>query len=368
MAAAARLAGERFDIRHAVGRIEQLYRDLVPEPAPAEPAKPTKPRPRPVALEIRRAEPADRDEILALLAQSLGRDADPRFEQLFAWKHEENAFGPSPAWVATDGDRIAGFRVLMRWEFLDGRETVKAVRAVDTATHPDYQGQGIFTKLTLHGIEELRDDVAFVFNTPNDQSRPGYLKMGWQVVGKLPTAVRPTRVSGIPRILTARVPAERWTSPSTAGEDAAAVLEDTGAIDELLGSLPPSSGLRTRLSAAFLRWRYATPLLGYRAVVAPGGLREGVAIFRIRARGDAREAALSAVLARGDDRALVARLTRAVARVADADYVIRIGGGPVAPGGMVRLPGQGPVLTWRAVGSPTPPAHWDLSLGDIELF
>jgi glycosyltransferase involved in cell wall biosynthesis len=368
MAAAARVEGERFDIRHAVGRIEQLYRDLVPEPAPAEPAKPARQRPRPVELEIRRAEPADRDEILALLARSLGRDADPRFEQLFAWKHEENAFGPSPAWVATDGDRIAGFRVLMRWEFLDGLRTVKAVRAVDTATHPDYQGQGIFTTLTLHGIEELRDDVAFVFNTPNDQSRPGYLKMGWQVVGKLPTAVRPTRVSGIPRILTARVPAERWTSPSTAGEDAATVLEDTGAVEALLASMPIARGLHTRLSPEFLRWRYATPLLGYRAVVAPGGLRDGLAIFRIRARGDAREAALSAVIARGDDRELVARLTRAVANVADADYVIRIGGGAVAPGGMVQLPGQGPVLTWRAVGSPTPPARWDLSLGDIELF
>jgi glycosyltransferase involved in cell wall biosynthesis/GNAT superfamily N-acetyltransferase len=370
MAAAARVAGERFDIRHAVARLEELYRDLVPEPALDEPTKPAepRPRPRPVDLTIRRAAPADRDAILALLARSLGREADPRYEQLFAWKHEENAFGPSPAWVATDGDRIAGFRVLMRWEFVDGARTVRAVRAVDTATHPDYQGQGIFTKLTRHGIEELRDDVAFVFNTPNDQSRPGYLKMGWQVVGKLPTAVRPARVSGIPRILTARVPAERWTSPSTAGEDAAAVLEDTGAIEDLLASLPEPAGLRTRLSPEFLRWRYATPLLGYRAVVAPGGLRDGVAIFRIRARGDAREAALSAVLARGDDRALVGRLTRAVARVADADYVIRIGGGRVAPGGMVQLPGQGPVLTWRAVGSPSPPARWDLSLGDIELF
>jgi glycosyltransferase involved in cell wall biosynthesis/GNAT superfamily N-acetyltransferase len=369
MAAAARAAGERFDIRHAVGRIEERYRELVPDPpTPPPPPPPAKPRPPRAALEIRRAEPDDRDEILALLARSLGREADPRYEQLFAWKHEENAFGPSPAWVATDGDRIAGFRVLMRWEFVDGERTVKAVRAVDTATHPDYQGQGIFTKLTLHGIEELRDDVAFVFNTPNDQSRPGYLKMGWEVVGKLPTAVRPTHLSGVPRILTARVPAERWTSPSTAGEDAAVVLADTRAIDELLASLPAPAGLRTRLSPEVLRWRYATPLLGYRAVVAPGGLREGVAIFRIRARGDAREAALSAVLARGDDRALVGRLTRAVARIADADYVIRIGGGRVAPGGMVQLPGQGPVLTWRAVGSPSPPARWDLSLGDIELF
>ena len=53
---------------------------------------------------------------------------------------------------------------------------------------------------------------------------------------------------------------------------------------------------------------------------------------------------------------------------ADADYLIRLGGGVLAPGGMVRLPGQGPLLTWRAVKDPVLPRAWDLSLGDIELF
>ena len=126
-------------------------------------------------LTIRRAEPGDRKGILALLAASLGRDgSDPRYEQLYAWKHEQNAFGRSPAWVACDGERLAGVRILMPWEFRRGAVTVRAVRAVDTATHPDYQGRGIFTRLTLHAIDELREEgVDFVFNTPNDQSRPG---------------------------------------------------------------------------------------------------------------------------------------------------------------------------------------------------
>ncbi|MGZ6956855.1 MAG: GNAT family N-acetyltransferase, partial [Acidimicrobiia bacterium] len=179
-------------------------------------------------LVYRRAEESDRAEILELLRRSLGREVDARYEQLFAWKHVENAFGPSPAWVACDGERIAGFRTLMRWEFADGREVRRAVRAVDTATHPDYQGRGIFTGLTLHAIDELRTEgVDFVFNTPNDQSRPGYLKMGWKVVGRLPTLVRPTRWRRAASIAKARVPAERWTTPSTAGVAAADALADT---------------------------------------------------------------------------------------------------------------------------------------------
>ncbi len=223
-----------------------------------------------MSIAIRRATPADRDDILALLASSLGRESDPRYDALYAWKHEENAFGPSPAWVATEGDRLAGFRVLMRWEFVEDGTVVRAVRAVDTATHPDFQGQGIFTKLTLHALEELRDEVSFVFNTPNDQSRPGYLKMGWQEIGRLPTAVRPTHLAGIPRIATARVPAERWSTPSSAGEDAAEVLDDVGALERLLASLPAPAGIRTRLSPEFLRWRYRTPV-----APVPGRRRAG---------------------------------------------------------------------------------------------
>ncbi len=321
-------------------------------------------------LVIRRATTSDRSEILALLAASLGRDGtDPRYEQLFAWKHEQNAFGRSPAWVACDGDRIAGIRVLMPWEFRRGDVLVRAVRAVDTATHPDYQGRGIFTRLTLHAIEELRGEgVGFVFNTPNDQSRPGYLKMGWQTVGRLATSVRPVRLGAVPRIVSARVPADRWSAETTAGDPAADVLADDEARAELLASLPTGAALRTNRTPAYLRWRYGTPLLGYRAIVGSRGLAGGVALFRVRNRGPAREVALCDLLVpRGDPR-VARRLVQALLRVADADYLIRLGGGVVAPGGMIRLPGQGPLLTWRAVSDPVVPREWDLTLGDIELF
>ncbi|HZJ25703.1 MAG TPA: GNAT family N-acetyltransferase [Acidimicrobiia bacterium] len=322
------------------------------------------------ALGIRRARPADRAAILALLAASLGRDAsDPRYDDLFAWKHEQNPVGPSPIWVATDGNRVAGVRVMMRWEFHLGARRLRAVRAVDTATHPDYQGQGIFTRLTLHAIEELRDEgLDFVFNTPNDQSLPGYLKMGWQTVGRLPTAVRPTSVAAISRIIAARVPAERWSLPATVGVPARRVLDQPAALDTLVNTQPVPEAVTTRRDARYLQWRYGTPLLGYRAVTTAEGPSAGVAFVRMRARGPARELVVADVLVPGARRALDARLMRELARGTEADYLIRLGGGLVSPGPMLRLPGQGPLLTWRAVCEPLVPRRWALTLGDIELF
>src|SRR5690242_14473911 len=204
----------------------------------------------------------------------MSRDGnDPRFEMLYRWKHEHNAFGPSPAWVAVDGDRVAGIRVFMRWEFVVDGRVMRAVRAVDTATDPAYQGRGIFTRLTRHALDAVTaDGVDFVFNTPNDQSRPGYLKMGWEVVGKLPVAARPRSPLSLVRMAAARVPADRWSAPCDAGEPADATLEDEAGLRDLLATQPAPPGLRTRVTPEFLRWRYGTPLLAYRAVVAPGGV------------------------------------------------------------------------------------------------
>ncbi len=319
-------------------------------------------------LTIRRALPADRPQIIKLLAASLGRESDPRFEELYSWKHEENAFGVSASWVACDGETIAGFRALMRWEFTRGDELVRSVRAVDTATHPDYQGQGIFTRLTLHGIDELREEgCSFVFNTPNEQSRPGYLKMEWRVVGQPHVFFRPRSATAALKMIRSRTPAERWSSPSNLGAPAAEILSDARSLQSLLDSLPRVSSLRTRHTAKSLEWRYGSDLLSYRIVTGAAGIEDGIAVVRVRQRGDAREAALCEVIAPNDDARARKALVKAVTKKVDADYVLKLG---ASRDGLLPLPKQGPILTWRGVTETDMPAldKWLLTLGDIELF
>ena len=321
-------------------------------------------------LELRPWAPADLPAILRLLQASLGWGDEPVFRRFFEWKHHESPFGPSPAWVAVDGGEIVGLRILMRWEFERGDGVARAVRAVDTATHPAYQGRGIFSRLTRIALEDLeREGVDFVFNTPNDKSRPGYLKMGWREVGRLPVDVRPLSFPGIARIVRARTAAGRWSEPSTAGDPAAAVLADRDALARLLVARRPSAGTRTRVTPEYLAWRYGGDLLPYRALVARDGLDTGVALFRVRRRGAAREVALCEVLTAGNAVPVGRELVRRVVRAADADYLLALRGS-VPARGLFPLPGQGPMLTWRRVATrrEDPPADWRLGLGDIELF
>jgi GNAT superfamily N-acetyltransferase len=320
---------------------------------------------------IRSAEPVDLDGIVALAGTALGWDATGPHAELFRWKHLDNPFGSSPMWLAECDGELAGFRTFLRWRWVrSGGDAYRAVRAVDTATHPAHQGKGIFTALTRAALPELEaDGVDFVFNTPNDQSRPGYLRMGWRQLGRVPVAVLPAGVTGVGRMLRARQPAEKWSSTTAAGVPAPEFFADHEAVARLLASQPVSRHLTTDRTPALLSWRYGLDVLRYRCFPLGDRVEDGAVVFRIRGRGGAREATLCDVVAPSPSRARLVGALRSLLRASQADYLIATRGS-VGPPAAIPLPGQGPILTWREVGATTPMTLGDFSLvlGDIELF
>lgn len=140
------------------------------------------------------AEKTNVAQIVALFEQCLGSAGGAPTVEFWNWKHHSNSAGPSPVILAWDGDKLVGIRAFMCFKFHNNQEIIKAYRPVDTATHPDYQGKGIFRDLTLTLIEDLKglNQEAFIFNTPNEQSKPGYIKMGWIEWGKPLLQILPT--------------------------------------------------------------------------------------------------------------------------------------------------------------------------------
>jgi hypothetical protein len=157
------------------------------------------------------------------------------------------------------------------------------------------------------------------------------------------------------------------------GESAGEVFADAEAVGALLADLPPTPGLCTHRSAASLAWRYGLPQLHYRAVTAPGGVANGVVVFHLRRRGPALEAVIGDVLVPAGEPATGAELLDRIARETGADYLIGLDS-PGARLGLAQrfgwIPGAGPTLTTRAVGTDPPlqVRDWSLTMGDIELF
>ena len=229
-------------------------------------------------------------------------------------------------WVACVGERVVGFRTFLRWEFARvRRHAIAAVRAVDTATDPEFQGRGIFTRLTLHGITELQDEgVGIIFNTPNSKSLPGYLKMGWKVIGRPGVCVMPTRVQSVVSMMGARTAASRNPIEMRVGETPDAVFSDVEGVARLFHRLPSHKGLATVRTADYLRWRYGFEQLRYRVVLAGSSPEDGLAVFHLRRRGRAIEATVCDVLVPEGSPGMEHRLMREIARLTHADYLLRI--------------------------------------------
>jgi GNAT superfamily N-acetyltransferase len=321
-------------------------------------------------LDVRRATPADLPAVLTLLQRALGwSDDDTRFLE---WKHLQNPFGASPMWVALDRDRVVGFRAFLRWELVTPAGRVRrAARAVDTATDPDFQGRGVFTRLTSDALDALRDEgVDLVFNTPNANSLPGYRRLGWRELGRLPTLIRPTRPGFLRVVGTARRAASREPVATDSGIDAGSVLADRAAVGRLLASGAPAAGLTTRRTPEYLAWRYGWDDLGYRVILHGQGVEAGMLVYRHRRRGRAVEGVVAEVLVPGGDRAVARSLVARLARGRDVDYLVRIAEPRVTRDGFVRLPQVGPVLVCRSLAGARVPdlPGWALGMGDVELL
>jgi GNAT superfamily N-acetyltransferase len=319
----------------------------------------------------------DLPHVLDLLDASLGGGpAGRRPPELFRWKHLESPFGPSFLLVAQNGERLVGLRAFMRWQFVAGGRTVRAARAVDTATHPDHQGKGVFTRLTRALLEAVDGEVDLVFNTPNAKSGPGYLKMGWSEVGRVPVLVWPRRPL---RILGRLRPGATLSDPPAVRAAPAATVLQRDDLAALLGREPVPPGLATPRDLAYLRWRYgAAPLLDYRTVTEErAGELTGLALFRVRPRGGLWESTVAEVLAGGDG-TTARRLLRRVAAAARVDHLTLHAprrsplAGAAARTGFLPAPGG-----IRLVVNPRRPdlrpepgdlGAWSLSLGDLEVF
>jgi GNAT superfamily N-acetyltransferase len=338
--------------------------------------------------EVRPYAQEDEPRVLELLGRSLGGGPlGQRSPEFFRWKHLDNPFGPSFMLVAERDDRIIGLRAFMRWRFRAAGHTFEAVRAVDTATDPDHQGLGVFRRLTTTALAALEGVVDLVFNTPNEKSLPGYLKMGWEPVGRIPVRVRvrnPVRFGRGFRSLRDAEASETTAATAPPKVDAPLASEGLGSpgeVETLLEQVgAPWERLSTPRDVAFLRWRYGSaPGFDYRVVreERDGRLR-GLAVFRVRARGALWETTVADVIVGSGDVGTAARLLRRVTRVASVDHVTghfpdgsearaaatRSGFVPT-PAGVTFVVNP---LRSDLLPDPRRLGSWGLCLGDVEVF
>ncbi|MDD2985961.1 GNAT family N-acetyltransferase [Flavobacterium sp.] len=196
---------------------------------------------------IRQANIEDKPAIVELLKESLGESLLKKSTTIWDYKHVDNPFGESYVLLAEENGEFIGVRAFMSWKWQIGKQVWQAYRAVDTATHPNHQGKGIFKKLTLQALADVgAKQDCFIFNTPNEKSRPGYLKMGWESLGKISIALVPSLVYTLGSFLNN---GKKYLQPLSVSE-----------LDKICEKhnkeLEGTGQLFTPKSPAYLAWRY----------------------------------------------------------------------------------------------------------------
>lgn len=346
-----------------------------------------------VMFDIRPYQPEDEDAVLALIQQGMGGGPTGTRDRAFwQWKHFDNPFGRSISLVAVhNSGQIIGLRTFMRWRFKSNSSVVNAVRAVDTVSHPDYRRYGVFSVLTEEAVRQTKESgVDLIFNTPNAQVLPGYIKLGWDYVSRIRPLVKvlnyPRFAAGILRSRN-RARASRQLPLQEIFRErptpVATFLDSTHNIENLLGSYGGMKNCRlsTDRSLKYLKWRYALyPGVNYGTVcLEKNGMPAGCAILRSSTRFGLKEAVIAELLLPGRDENAASALLKDLKKRISADYLIayfpessfercmllRQGFHQVPRGG------QNFTVNVLAPDLPCDPRlleSWDISLGDLEVF
>lgn len=314
-------------------------------------------------MEVKAAEIDDLPEMISLLKKSLGEGLIPKSEEYFQWKHNQNPFGKSKILLAKEDGKIVGLRAFMKWKWKDANHTITAVRAVDTATDPAFQGRGIFKKLTLQAVDECKDEgCGLVFNSPNENSRPGYLKMGWEDEGRMPLLIK------VGSIL-----------PSFYSDEKADIIYSKFSVKNQIDKLndkyifPLSDEkIYTPLSREYIKWRFMDcPIVNYGAIIESDF---GI-VFRLKRLSKFTELRICEIWAK--DKSANRELKRALNKIIKAAKPIMVS---CAPSPLINNKMgffgpflKGPITTTRPLSITSLEKFknfksWQPSIGSMELF
>lgn len=278
------------------------------------------------------------------VAGAIGTVFGARTPDWYRWKHLDNPAGPSLGWAAIDQDGVAGVRLLQRWNLLVAGEIRRALRPVDTVTVPRAQRRGIFQALLDVALDHLDGETDLLFNTPNQNSQPGYVKNGWKLLDPIAHGVRPT------------IPGPRLGAPI----DPAALPFPTDV----------EATITTARSPDYLAWRYDRRSgHDYRGSASLGDDRPAGVVYRVTTRKRSKALILCDCFGPAST---VSRLVASSSRRERAIIAIAaVGTGTPEPSALPRHVVRGStVLAVRPIADlePDPLAlkSWRLSLGDLE--
>ena len=134
-----------------------------------------------------------------MTVEQYGSENDIADQNFLMHEYFENPAGDAVISLAYDDAQmtIAGQYIIWPMHFMVGNNKIKCAHSLNTLTGKQYRGQGIFTRLAEENYKTAyKDDIAFIYATPNPNSYPGFIKkLSFTELGRLPLMLRPLKPS-----------------------------------------------------------------------------------------------------------------------------------------------------------------------------
>lgn len=140
----------------------------------------------------------EKQEIIELTKKTFG-DVDISNSSYFDWQYRKNPNGKAVILLARDNSKnniLVGINVIIPTKLLLENKEIFSSLACNVQVHPDYQKQGIFSKL-LSSMPSLakQQNISSFFAIPNRNSFSSFIKTGSLEIIQLPLLIRPIKFS-----------------------------------------------------------------------------------------------------------------------------------------------------------------------------
>jgi len=213
--------------------------------------------------EVRQALPEDSPQLTELFrvvfefARSASHDR---------WKFDDNPYGPPVIAVADDHGTLVGQYALWPMALRLGQQVTPCAQSLDTMTHPDYRGQGMFTVLAEECMRyAAKRGIEALFGFPNENSFPGFVRrLDWDHTGDIPLWFRPLTIGRHRRVpawgaATATAAARLLPKGDRGGFEVVAMAPLPVILDAFLERCARTSGAcRVERTTRYLSWRFSS--------------------------------------------------------------------------------------------------------------
>ncbi|MFX1394336.1 MAG: GNAT family N-acetyltransferase [Promethearchaeota archaeon] len=143
---------------------------------------------------IRRYKHGDEEQIIQLFQKVFGKHMG-KTESIkhWKWEFEYNPINRNEIFLAINANKLVGQYAVIPVKMKIGIKEYTATLSLDTMTHPDYRGQGIFPTLATNLYNDLgKSGISITYGFPNTLSIYGFIKkLNWFEISKVPIYIRP---------------------------------------------------------------------------------------------------------------------------------------------------------------------------------